>query len=94
MKRGRVYLSGAISLNSESAKAEFAYAERICLSRGYEVFNPITDDKMEYHEYLRLDLAELLKCTHICYVNDTTTSKGAFLEKILADACKIKEIKL
>jgi len=37
-------------------------------------------------------LVELLGCNYICYVNDVTTSKGAFLEKIVSDAVGIKEI--
>ena len=94
MNRSRVYLSGAISLNASSATEQFSHAERIFLSRGYEVFNPITTDEMSYHEYLKIDLAELLKCTHICYVNDVETSKGAFIEHMIAEACKIEEITL
>ena len=88
----KVYLSGAIT-GDPNYKQHFAEAEKKLVELGYTVCNPCKVTTESYEEYLRIDLVELLECNYICYVNDVTTSKGAFLEKIVADAVGIVEIK-
>jgi len=87
----KVYLSGAITGDPEY-KQHFAEAEKKLTDLGYTVCNPCKVTAESYEEYLRIDLLELLECNYICYVNDVTTSKGAFLEKIVADSVGIREI--
>ena len=87
----KVYLSGDIT-GDPNYKQHFAEAEKRLTDLGYTVCNPCKVTAESYEEYLRIDLLELLECNYICYVNDVTTSKGAFLEKIVSDAVGIKEI--
>ena len=85
----RVYLSGAIT-NKPNYQSDFAKAESLFP----QCFNPCTVVADSYESYMRSDIAELLKCTHIYFVNDISTSRGAQLEKAVAEACGIKEVVL
>ena len=88
----KVYLSGSIT-SDPNYKEHFTRDREHFISKGFDVFDPTTTKRATYQEYLRADLLELLECDFIHYVNDITTSKGAFLEKIVADAVGVKEIK-
>ena len=88
----KIYLSGAITKN-DSYFREFYEAEEKLRNKGFDVFNPIDYQFNSYYEYLRFDLANLLTCDYIYYVNDTISSKGAFVETIVAEAVGIKELK-
>ncbi len=83
----RVYLSGAIT-NKPNYQADFAKAEKLFPN----CFNPCTVKADSYEEYMRRDIAELLKCDAIYFVNDITNSRGAQLEKAIALACGIREV--
>jgi len=88
----RVYLSGAMTTESNHP-THFNWWEMVLTARGYHVVNPSRQPEgLTYQEYLRNDIALLMTCDYIFYVNDTTTSKGAFIEKINADACGIREL--
>lgn len=91
--RKKVYLSGAIS-GKNDYHDDFEKWENFFLDKGYRVFNPVKQKEKERHEeYLKADLAQLMKCDFIFFVNDISSSKGAFVEKMVADACGIKELK-
>ena len=85
--RERVYLSGAIT-NKPDYEADFALAAK----RFPNCFNPCTVVADSYEDYMRRDIAELLKCDAIYFVNDITNSRGAQLEKAVAAACGIWEV--
>jgi hypothetical protein len=85
--RERVYLSGAIT-NKHDYEADFANAS----TKFPNCFNPCTVKADSYEDYMRRDIAELLKCDAIYFVNDITNSRGAQLEKAVAAACGIWEV--
>ena len=91
----RVYLSGSIT-SSKAYKIEFAKAEQQILEKfpWCTTFNPLSINAESYQEYMRADISKLLDCDFIYFVNDIASSKGAFIEKIIAETCGIKEIKL
>lgn len=89
----KVYLSGAMT-SIPNYLDDFDRWERILAMRGYHVFNPAHQQARGSHsEYLKYDIGELVKCDMIFFVNDVSSSKGAFVEKLVADACGIKELK-
>ncbi len=85
----KIFLSGSITSDPD-------YKEHFKAAREHfscEVFDPSTlPPNLPYTTYIKLCLAELVTCTHICYVNDVTTSKGSFIERIVAMACGIGEV--
>ncbi len=96
----KVYLSGSISTNP-NYKEEFLEAEESFKQAGFQVFNPTKisipekakkDQITEWRAYMRACLPELHKCTHIHYLNDITMSRGANLEKSIAEAIGLKVI--
>lgn len=90
----KIYLSGAITNDGEYKKA-FDWWEARFKRQHYEVINPANGPMRErYEEYLKHDIGLLLTCDRIFFVNDVTASKGAFVEKLVADACGIPELKL
>ena len=86
----KVYLSGAISGNPNYLH-EFEKTGITLRDQGFEVINPCDNHAETYEEYLRIDLIQLLACRYICYVNDVTTSKGAFLERIVAEVVGLRK---
>ena len=89
----KVYLSGAITSDPDY-KTHFKSAAKKLTSLGYAVFDPTTISADTYEDYLRRGLAELLVCNYIYYVNDVTTSKGVLVEKIVAESCGIRELRI
>ena len=88
----KVFLSGSITSDKDYKKH---YKEKSDLfeAQGMEVFDPsLLPPNLPYTTYIKLCLAELVTCDFICYVNDVTTSKGSFIERIVASACGIEEI--
>ena len=84
----KVFLSGSISHNPEY-KEHFKKAH----DRFENVFDPsLLPPGLSHEAYMRICLANLPLCDFICYVNDVTTSKGSFIERIVAAACGIEEI--
>jgi hypothetical protein len=64
---------------------------------GYTVINPAELDEAdstpkEWHEYLRRDLAELVKCDTIAMLPGYEKSKGARLEKHVAEELGMRVI--
>ena len=89
----KVYLSGSITKEPDYLIA-FEACEKHLKQCGYEVVNPASFPEEErYEDYLRRDIRLLLDCDAIFYVNDTTTSKGAFVEGLVAKVCGIRELK-
>lgn len=89
----KVYLSGSITKEPDYLVA-FEVWEKCLKQCGYEVVNPTSlPEEEQYEDYMKRDIRLLLACDAIFYVNDTTTSKGAFVEGLVAKACGIRELK-
>jgi len=86
----KIFLSGSIS-HDKNYKEHFKEArERF---HDCHVFDPSQlPPDWSYEKYIKVCLAELVTCDRICYVNDVTTSKGSFIESVVALACGIEEI--
>ncbi len=88
----KVFLSGSITADNDY-KIMFYVAHEHFNNLGHTVFDPSRlPPDWEYNKYIRVCLKELTSCDAIYYVNDVTTSKGSFIERIVAAACGIEEI--
>lgn len=86
----KIFLSGSIS-NDPNYKEHFKEAKERFSHE--EVFDPSQLPPGLSHEaYMKICLANLPLCDKIYYVNDVATSKGSFIERIVAMACGIEEI--
>ena len=97
----RVYISGPISY-VRSAMMNFDKAQFALESRGYDVFNPFAirmpdteEEKKEYNKigewawFMRRCISELAKCDAILMLPDWMSSRGARVERDLADDLKL-----
>lgn len=92
----KVYLSGAIT-NNPKYKEEFASTAKYLKRLGFKVFNPASYPEhkaWEWEDYLRRDIPLLCKCDAIIMINDWRTSKGARLERFIAEKLGIEVIDL
>lgn len=89
MKKEIVYISGKVTgLDLVKVKAQFEKAERYFEELGYQVVNPmkdIIDESHPWEYYMRNDIKALMDCTKIAMLPGWGDSKGARLEKYLAD---------
>lgn len=92
----RIYLSGAITGNPDYKKM-FMEAEKSL--DDFEVVNPVRigDALAErlkrtptYEEYMRADIAELVKCDEILMLGEWWKSNGANTELAVAKSCGLK----
>ncbi len=83
----RVYVSGPMTGLPGLNFPAFEAAATALRAKGYEVVSPHEDDKpgLEWHEYLRADLALLVTCDAIASLPGWEQSKGARLEHHVAD---------
>lgn len=90
------YISGKISgIPLESARANFDRGERLMLSRGYNVVNPLAMHAgrvLTWQQYMRLDISALVRCDTIYMLTGWHLSKGARLEHTIAKAVGIEII--
>lgn len=79
-----IYISGPISGMPEFNHPAFNAAAAGLRTAGWKVINPVElddgDTSREWHYYLRRDLAELTKATHIYMLPGWPNSRGASLE--------------
>ncbi len=88
----KVFLSGSIT-SDKDYKIMFYAANEHFTNMGHSVVDPSRlPPDWPYEKYVRVCIKELTKCDAIYYVNDVTTSKGSFIERIVALACGIEEI--
>lgn len=86
-----VYVSGPMTGMPELNFPAFHKAAATLRAVGYRVVNPADLDEQDTQEltwsdYLRRDIRALMDCTHIALLPGWETSKGAKLEKHIADS--------
>jgi hypothetical protein len=85
----RIYISGKITgLPFDEAFKMFENAENELKFRGYEVVNPMKlnhNHNKSWESYMREDLIAMMKCDAIYLLPNYHESKGALIEKQLAE---------
>ena len=97
MSRGKVYISGPITGIDFGNRFAFSCARNALELCGYEVVDPSEvqlDDEATWADYMRADLKLLLDCDFIYMLDGWEDSKGARLERELAENLGIEEIDL
>lgn len=94
----KVYLSGPITGDPDH-ESNFAYHADKLESGGHEVVNPVElddeqDPEMEWADYLRRDIAALMECDAIAMIPGWESSRGAVLERHVAEAVGLRVIEL
>tara|TARA_R100001594_G_scaffold85067_1_gene119515 strand:- start:1213 stop:1557 length:345 start_codon:yes stop_codon:yes gene_type:complete len=98
----RVYISGPIS-HIRQSMMNFDKAEFDLENKGYDTYNPFSirlpdteEEKKEYNDvgewvwYMRRCIPELVNCDAVLMLPNWQESKGAKLERELAETLKIK----
>lgn len=90
----KVYISGKISgENSERVTQKFSQAVAQVSAYGYTPVNPLDNglhDTAHWNEHIVVDIAMLLSCEAIYLLTDWNDSKGARIEKNIADEIGIE----
>lgn len=85
----KIYISGKISgLPLEEARTKFDKAETYLKGQGYEVVNPIKNGipyNASWEVHIAIDILLLIGCQAIYLLPDWVYSKGATLEKKIAE---------
>lgn len=94
MYKAKVYISGKISgLPLPQVKQKFAHAAAQIKKAGYVAVNPVDNGLSEHaawSDHMRADIKLMLDCDIVYLLPDWTHSKGAVIEKKLAEALGIK----
>jgi len=93
----RVYVSGPMTGLPNLNFPAFHKAAASLRASGYEVVNPAELDESDgvdlpWADYLRRDIRYLLDCTHIALLPGWENSRGARLEKHIADELGMRPI--
>lgn len=94
MSKLKVYISGKISgLPIEEAQANFKNMQTLLEGLGYEAVNPFEVPVMStmqpsWADFMGADIAELLKCDIIVFLENYKDSKGAMMELAVAKEMK------
>lgn len=97
--RHTVYLSGPISGdNFHKNVAAFDREEKRLKKLGYDVFNPCVlmkrfGTQRPWAFYMRHAVMALMMCDRVKYLRGWEASKGAMIERDLAEALEIQELK-
>lgn len=97
MIRGKVYISGPITGIDFGNRFAFSCARSALELCGYEVVDPSEvklDDDASWADYMKADLKLLLDCDYIYMLDGWEDSKGARIERELAENLGIEEIDL
>jgi hypothetical protein len=89
MTQIKIYISGKITgLEFEKAFYLFYKAEKLLQSQGYSVVNPMKlphEHDKSWESYMKEDLKAMLDCDSIYLLPNYNDSKGALIEKELAE---------
>lgn len=85
--KGKFYISGAVT-GDPLYRTKFREAERRLRRGGVRALNPVRHEKdgKEWDYYLRRDLRKLTRCAAIVLLPDWHRSRGARLEKQVAES--------
>ena len=91
----KIYISGQITgLFIEEAKKQFKEAEVLLKEKGHEVINPFNiipdNPNPKWEDYMLADIKELFSCEAIYFLNNWHLSKGARIEKRIAEEMNLK----
>ncbi|MDH6367537.1 MULTISPECIES: DUF4406 domain-containing protein [unclassified Breznakia] len=75
----KIYLAGPIT-GTDDYVERFKEVEESLTNPGVEVVNPVTDEHLDYEEYIIRGLKMLAECDWIFMLDDWENSKGAKLE--------------
>ena len=85
----KIYISGAITgLPFDEVQTKFAVAENILTLQGYEVISPLKTGvpyNFPYESHITMDIILLMGCDVIYLLSDWIYSKGATMEKNIAE---------
>lgn len=88
----KIYIAGAITNNPNYVK-EFLQAEEALEKKGFKVLSPLRTQAAENAlppKFCFFDCLDLLKqADMICFINDISKSKGAKIERDIANYCGI-----
>ncbi len=93
----KIYLSGGIT-NVQDYEKIFLEAQDYYRSEGFEVINPIvigsfikySKKNPTWNDYMKLDISYLMTCDAIAMLPNWEESKGAKLEKYIANELNMK----
>jgi len=88
--KNKIYISGKITgINPDTVKAKFNNAEKLLKKQGYtEIINPIYNGipyNAPYEVHMAMDIILLMGCEVVYLLSDWQHSKGATIEKALAE---------
>jgi hypothetical protein len=85
----KIYISGAITgLPFDEVQAKFAAAERILTEHGYKVVSPLKTGipyNFPWESHIAMNIVLLMGCEAVYFLPDWNLSKGATLEKNIAE---------
>ena len=94
MDKKKVYISGMISgMSLQSVKAKFSSAANELKKAGHAPINPLDnglDENETWSNHMKADLKLMLDCDMVYLLPDWIHSKGATIEKELAEALGIE----
>lgn len=84
----RVYISGPITGREDTAASRFGRAQKALEAVGYETYNPVdhAPEGTSFEDAMRIDIPALLQCDGICFLHNSQRSRGALLERDIAEA--------
>lgn len=89
----KIYIAGAISGLHNANKEQFAETEKLLLENGHTTINPHKiphKDINNWGQCMKEDIPEMLKCDAVFLMHGWKHSKGAKIEKDLAEVLGIK----
>lgn len=75
----KIYIGGAITGNPKYIK-DFETAEKLIISQGHAVINPVKNEGFSYKDYIDMGLNELMRCDILYLLDGWENSPGALLE--------------
>lgn len=95
----KIYISGAIT-GVDDWREHFNRVQKILIEQNYIVISPVhiaeeVEKEIEnptYADYMRSDLRMLCICDAICFLDNWMGSKGAKLEKKVADILGLEQL--
>lgn len=90
-KRDRLYISGAVTTDP-NFREKFSKVEEFVKAYGFKPLNPVRGEKdgKPWEYYIRKDLRKLMRCDGIVLLSDWKRSRGALLERSVAEALRMK----